>query len=55
MIRRGGRRSQGVLFPERFEYWISEDNPVQVIDVIVDELDLKALSTLHISQWCSRS
>ena len=39
----GEERSQSVLFPERLEDWISEDNPVRVVDVFVDELDLKAL------------
>jgi len=39
----GEERSQSVLFPERLEDWISENNPVRVVDVFVDELDLKAL------------
>jgi transposase len=36
----GADRSQSTLFPERLEDWVSEDNPVRVIDVFVDELDL---------------
>ena len=36
-------RSQGSLFPEQLEDWISEDNAVRVIDVFVDELDLGGL------------
>jgi transposase len=36
-------RSQGTLFPECLEDWIGEDNPVRVIDVFVDELDLSGL------------
>jgi transposase len=36
----GVDRSQTTLFPDRLEDWIDEDNPVQVIDVFVDELDL---------------
>jgi transposase len=36
-------RAQGTLFPERLEDWISEDNPVRVVDVFVDELDLGGL------------
>ena len=36
-------REQGTLFPERLEDWISEDNPVRVVDVFVDELDLGCL------------
>jgi len=39
----GEERSQSVLFPERLEDWIAEDNPVRVVDVFVDELDLKVL------------
>jgi len=29
------------LFPERLNDYIAEDNPVRVVDVFVDELDLK--------------
>ena len=36
-------RGQATLFPECLADWIDEDNPVQVIDVFVDELDLAAL------------
>jgi transposase len=36
-------RGQSTLFPECLEDWIHEDNPVRVIDVFVDELDLRAL------------
>ena len=39
----GADRSQSTLFPERLEDWIGEDNPVRVIDVFVDELDLGGL------------
>jgi transposase len=39
----GEDRSQSTLFPERLEDWIGEDNPVRVIDVFVDELDLGGL------------
>ena len=39
----GEDRSQSVLFPERLDDWIDEDNPVRVIDVFVDELDLATL------------
>jgi transposase len=31
------------LFPERLDEYIAEDNPVRVIDVFVDELDLLEL------------
>ena len=36
----GMDRGQSTLFPECLEDWINEDNPVRVIDVFVDELDL---------------
>ena len=36
-------RGQSTLFPECLEDWIGEDNPVWVIDVFVDELDLAEL------------
>ncbi len=39
----GEDRGQGTLFPERLDDWIGEDNPVRVIDVFVDELDLGGL------------
>jgi transposase len=39
----GTDRGQSTLFPESLEDWICEDNPVRVIDVFVDELDLAEL------------
>jgi transposase len=39
----GQDRSQSSLFPESLEDYIAEDNPVRVIDVFVDELDLAKL------------
>ena len=39
----GTDRGQSTLFPECLEDWIDENNPVQVIDVFVDELDLTEL------------
>ena len=36
-------RGQRTLFPESLEDWIIEDNPVRVIDVFVDELELAEL------------
>src|SRR6267142_6645724 len=39
----GEDRSQSTLFPEHLDDYIAEDNPVRVIDVFVDELDLKEL------------
>ena len=39
----GVERGQGTLFPERLEDRVGEDNPVRVIDVFIDELDLGGL------------
>jgi transposase len=39
----GTDRGQSALFPECLEDWIDENNPVRVIDVFVDELDLGEL------------
>ena len=39
----GQDRSQSTLFPESLDDYIAEDNPVRVIDVFVDELDLDKL------------
>jgi transposase len=36
-------RSQSTLFPESLDDYIAADNPVRVVDVFVDELDLKQL------------
>jgi transposase len=39
----GEDRNQSTLFPECLDDYITEDNPVRVIDVFVDELDLAQL------------
>ena len=39
----GSDRDQIVLFPDCLEDYVSADNPVRVVDVFVDELDLGAL------------
>jgi len=39
----GMDRGQSTLFPECLEDWIAEDNPVRVIDIFVDGLDLAEL------------
>ena len=36
----GTDRSHTTLFPSSLEDYVDEDNPVRVIDVFVDELDL---------------
>jgi len=39
----GESRNQSTLFPESLDDYVGEDNPVRVIDVFVDELDLGAV------------
>jgi transposase len=39
----GEDRTQGTLLPEHLEDYVAESNPVRVIDVFVDELDLGTL------------
>jgi transposase len=39
----GTDRGQSTLFPDRLEDWIHEDNPVRVIDIFVDQLELGGL------------
>src|SRR5882762_7646316 len=38
----GEDRRQGVLLPEFLDDYVSEENPVRVVDVFVEELDLGA-------------
>ncbi|MEL6098702.1 IS5/IS1182 family transposase, partial [Stenotrophomonas maltophilia] len=39
----GVDRSPGLLLPDRLEDYVHEDNPVRVVDAIVEALDLSAL------------
>ena len=39
----GEDRRQGVLLPEFLDDYVSEENPVRVIDAFVEALDLEAL------------
>jgi transposase len=39
----GESRTQSTLFPEILDDYLTDANPVRVIDVFVDELDLAAL------------
>ena len=39
----GTDRGQMTLLPDRLEDWIGEDNPVRVVDLFVDEIDLLEL------------
>jgi len=39
----GEARTQATLFPERLDDYITEENPVRVIDVFIDSLNLSGL------------
>ena len=39
----GENRQQMILLPDCLDDYVVEDNPVRVIDVFIDELDLTAL------------
>ena len=39
----GWNRNQSFLLPESIDDYVGEDNPVRVVDVFVDELDLAEL------------
>ena len=39
----GEDRRQATLLPDSLEDYVAEDNPVRVVDVFIDELDLEAL------------
>src|SRR3974390_3478582 len=39
----GEDRRQALLLPDCLEDYVSDDNPVRVIEAFIDELDLKAL------------
>ncbi len=43
-------RLQGTLFPEYLEVYVAEDNPVLVVDVFVEHLDLGKLHFTGLSQ-----
>ena len=39
----GEHRTQGTLLPESLDDYVADTNPVRVVDVFVDELDLRQL------------
>ena len=39
----GEDRLHGVLLPEYLDDYVAEDNPVRVVEVFIDELDLGAI------------
>ena len=42
----GEHRSQSTLLPESLDDYVSDTNPVRVVDVFIDELDLVTLGFL---------
>jgi len=48
-------RSQSTMFPERLEDWVRDDNPVRVVDVFVDALDLRVCTICTYIRANSRS
>jgi transposase len=40
----GENRRRAALLPDSLQDYVTEDNPVRVVDVFIDELDLEALS-----------
>ncbi|MBB6218336.1 transposase [Anaerosolibacter carboniphilus] len=40
---KGEDRNQVIMFPEYLDEYIAEENPVRVIDVFVDGLDIEQL------------
>jgi transposase len=42
-VHSGRAPDKGTLLPERLDDYISEDNPIRVVDVFVDGLDLAGL------------
>ncbi|MGF6854324.1 transposase [Paraburkholderia sp. CI3] len=36
----GGNRTQSFLLPEALDDYVTDTNPVRVVDVFIDELDL---------------
>ena len=39
----GEERRQSLLLPDSLDHYVTEDNPVRVVEVFIDELDLEAL------------
>ena len=47
----GEDRQQATLLPACLDDYVTEDNPVRVIDVFIDELDLEALGGAMGESW----
>jgi transposase len=46
----GEDRRQATLLPDSLEDYVTEDNPVRVVDVFIDELDLEGLAARFANQ-----
>ena len=44
---KGQSRTQVTLFPEALDDFVMEDNPVRVIDIFVDELNLEQMGFIY--------
>lgn len=45
----GQSRTQGTLLPEMIDEYVEESNPVRIVDVFVDELDLEQLGFIGVN------
>ena len=45
----GEERGQGTLLPEHLDDYVTEDNPVRVVDVFVEELDLASMGFTRVA------
>jgi hypothetical protein len=50
----GADRHQATLLPDCLDDYVAEDNPVRVIEVFIDELDLAGLGSLRSLTIASR-
>ena len=50
----GESRNQATLFTEALDDYITEENPVRVVDIFVNELDLSKLGFTTIPAWTGR-
>lgn len=39
----GADRQRSTLFPDRLDNWVDENNPIRVIEALIDALDLGEL------------
>ena len=47
----GEDRRQSVLLPQSLDDYVTEDNPVRVVEVFIDELDLGGLALQAFNPW----